>query len=170
MIEKRYDAIVVFPFGKGTGSSSTNMALICRAVEEAIWRDIPLIVHEATSMMDEQLNKASQIRSFGGETICEYARNVKEDMAYEIWRNVLVIAAVPIMDRCVRDLGRVCPGSIIFHDGKYLFKDTPYSLWFWAKGAKWYRLWAVARLLFEKLTRLVPWPMYRWLVLPTKKR
>lgn len=162
MGEQKYNAVIVFPFGANI-RSSTNEALVRRGVSESIERGVPLIMHE--SLKDLYGKRNLWVVMFKGNTICEYARNIKEDMAREVWKDVLVIAATPIVDRCIRDLQKVYPGRAKFHALEDVRKSTPYALWFWEKGRRFEKVRAVAYALSEMLIRRIPWPIYRFFAL-----
>lgn len=159
MSDRQYDAVIVFPFG-ANAKSATNTGLLRRAISESMEYGVPMIMHEA---LGETYGKRNLwVTMLKGRTICEYARNAKEDMARETWKNVLVIAATPIIDRCIRDLQKVYPGRAEFHKLEDLGKSTPYVLWFWEKGRRFEKIRATAYSFSERLIRLIPWPIYRW--------
>lgn len=167
--KKKYDAVVLFLFGGDVKSSFANRRLINRAITEAVFNQAPLIMPNKVPLSVFGSVNVECTR-FGGETICAYARNVKEDMAREMWKNILVIAATPVLDRCIRDLQRIYPGTMVFHNSADLKKVIPYQQWFKRPGVNFLWIRATLRFLWEELLFFVPWPIYRWFALSTKAR
>ncbi len=162
MEEVRYDAVVVFRFDEGWSSSWTADEELRRlGLEKAGEHKAVLITHATMPSATRDI----QNRRYAGTTICRYADNMKECIWRYRWKNILVIAATPMVDRCMRDMQRICGGEVSVYEDDNLRMSRPYHHWFINKGfrveerpiRKAMQWWAR-----EALISLIPWPIYRW--------
>ncbi len=162
----QFDAIVAFPFGTRTEPLSANWHIAMRAVTLAVEYGLPLAAHvripikKVTASPYGVTSLSEEPRLFDGRTVFDAASSFYACAEQEMWRNILVVAAPIINERCVRDIDRVGGAGRFQLKLETALAKLDDRSWF-GRDDRFLVRHPILCAFWEVVLCVVPWPVYR---------
>lgn len=163
----RFDAIVAFPFGTGTGRLSANWHIAMRATMLSAEYGLPLVAHVRVPVKTVMASLPSHgkillaLKLIDGKTVLDTASSFYAYVGRETWRNILVVAAPVIGARCIRDIEGVSGAGMFRLRLEDALEGLNEGAWFSRDDKRLLVRHPILCRLWEVALRGVPWPVYR---------
>ena len=164
----RFDAIVAFPFGTRTEYLSANWHIAMRATMLSVEYGLPLVAHVrvpvrmvVASLSPYGKISVTSLEVIDGNTVLDTANSFYSYAGWETWRNILVVAAPIIGERCIRDIDRVSGAGRFQLRLETALGELDELSWFGRDDKRFLVRHPVFCALWEVALCGVPWPVYR---------
>lgn len=166
--ELQFDAIVAFPFGIKTDPQSANWHIAMWAAILSAKHGLPLVAHMRVPVKSvvaslPPYGKISlpSLELIDGNTMLDAANNFYSFAGWETWRNILVVAAPVIGERCMRDVERVSGAGRFVMRLENALNNRDDLTWYSKDDKRFLVRHPILCCLWEVILCGVPWPVYR---------